>query len=325
MEKPLSVRIFIGPFGLRAGWRLLLFLLVLIGISLPMGPLQGLLARGIDHDLAYAIDSAVGLLTVFAATWVMARLERKPLLSFGLGAIHRGRNLGAGIIAGFAGLSLLIFILWAAGACRFASPALHGPAAAGWGLYWAMQFVLVGFVEEMTARGYPQFALSQGIGFWPAAIVLSVLFGAGHLGNGGEQILGIANAMLAGLVFAFTLWWSGSLWWAIGCHMSWDWGQTFFYGVADSGTTVRHHLLSAAPAGPSWLSGGSVGPEGSVLAAAILLLLAVIARFTLPRVRVEGLERLRNANAGRPSGTPPEASAPSISPSMYSAGSDDTN
>ena len=56
-------------------------------------------------------------------------------------------------------------------------------------------------------------------------------------------------------------------------NMAFDWGETYFYGVPDSGQTLPGHLLSASSSGPAWLSGGSVGPEGSVLCT--LLILAV--------------------------------------------------
>ena len=68
---------------------------------------------------------------------------------------------------------------------------------------------------------------------------------------------------------------SGSAWWAIGCHASWDWAESYFYGTADSGFVARGHLLSTTAVGPPLWSGGAAGPEGSVLVfAAMLLLLA---------------------------------------------------
>jgi len=64
---------------------------------------------------------------------------------------------------------------------------------------------------------------------------------------------------------AATLRVTGNLWLAVGAHAGWDWAQSYFYGVSDSGTVLPGHLLSPQSAGPDWLSGGSVGPEGSVV------------------------------------------------------------
>ncbi len=44
----------------------------------------------------------------------------------------------------------------------------------------------------------------QGIGFWPAAIVLSVSFGAVHLQNSGEGWIGVASVAFVGLFWSFT-------------------------------------------------------------------------------------------------------------------------
>jgi len=84
------------------------------------------------------------------------------------------------------------------------------------------------------------------------------------------------------MVFCFSLWRTGSLWWAIGLHTSWDWGQSFLYGVPDSGLMVQHRLLATHPVGKPILSGGTTGPEGSIFIIAILFLICLIILFTLP-------------------------------------------
>ena len=276
---PLAVRMFLGPEGLRSGWRLFLFLLLWGAIAAALSFLtHQWVARLLGIDFPVIAVAAVG------ATWVAARFEGRPFSSFGLGGPNGLRNLLSGLAAGFLGLSLLMELLVATGAFAARGPDLHGSEIARWALYWTVAFIFTAVGEETLTRGYGLFALSRGIGFWPAAVVLSLLFGAGHIGNRGEEIIGIANAVLAGMVFAFSVWWSGTLWWAIGCHLSWDWGETFFYGVPNSGGGVApHHFFSGSPTGPAWLSGGTVGPEGSVLAALVLLLLAATVRYTTPR------------------------------------------
>ena len=133
---------------------------------------------------------------------------------------------------------------------------------------------------------------TEAAGFWVAALLFSVLlFMAGHVGNAGETPLGILAVGVAGLTFAFSLWRTGTLWWAIGFHAAWDWAQSFLYGVADSGSRVEGHLLSTHPAGPSALSGGSVGPEGSVFAIPTLLLVCLVIHVTLPRRAVPASAR----------------------------------
>ena len=299
----------------------MLFLLAAFLLTLALG---FLIPRSTASDFRFFPAELSQALAAAAATWILSRLDRRRFMAYGLAADNGGWNFVKGAASGFLGLSLLMGLLVAAGACRFDPPALSGTAVLTWAIYWLAVFALVGWSEELLSRGYPLFSLAEGIGFAPAAVIVSLLFGLGHVGNGGEQYIGIANAVLAGLVFAFSVRWSGSLWWAMGAHMAWDWAESFFYGVADSGQMVRHHFLSAAPAGPAWISGGTVGPEGSVICSAVLLLLGAAVRFTAPHRPSPGLDR-RPPPTFEPSETPPPASSPSASPSMYSAGSDDTN
>ena len=95
----------------------------------------------------------------------------------------------------------------------------------------------------------------------------------------------------AGLMFAFSLWRTGSLWWAIGLHAAWDWAQSFLFGVADSGSISAHRLLSTRPVGSPWLSGGATGPEGSIFVLPVMAVIMLIAAFTLPRTRTSFLAR----------------------------------
>jgi membrane protease YdiL (CAAX protease family) len=110
-------------------------------------------------------------------------------------------------------------------------------------------------------------------GFWQAAWVTSTIFGYIHTGNGGESSIGIFAAAFIGFVFCVSIRVTGSAWWAIGCHAAWDWAETFFYGAADSGMVAPGHYLTTTPAGNALWSGGTDGPEGSLLVLGVILLL----------------------------------------------------
>jgi hypothetical protein len=193
----------------------------------------------------------------------------------------------------------LILTLWKTGLLVIDSRLLFGGDILRYGAIWLLGFLLVGLIEEYLTRGYLQYTLtrglagiyewafktrhSQALGFWTAALIFSFLFGLGHSKNPGESPIGLLSAGLAAMVFCFSLWRTGSLWWAIGFHTTWDWGQSFLYGVADSGTMVQHHLLATHPVGKPVLSGGATGPEGSIFIVAVLALACLIIFFTLPR------------------------------------------
>ena len=114
------------------------------------------------------------------------------------------------------------------------------------------------------------------MGFWWSAILLSALFGLAHASNPGESKPGLLSVVCFALLFCLFLRRTGNLWWAVGFHAGWDWGQTFFYGVADSGLAPYHNLFNSSFHGPVWLTGGSVGPEASVFTPVVLLVVAIL-------------------------------------------------
>jgi hypothetical protein len=114
---------------------------------------------------------------------------------------------------------------------------------------------------------------TEGSGFWQAAWVTSTFFGFIHTGNNGENWIGIFAAAAIGFVFCVSVRLTGSAWWAIGCHASWDWAETYFYGTADSGMVAQGHYLSTTPVGNVLWSGGTDGPEGSLLVLGVILLM----------------------------------------------------
>jgi membrane protease YdiL (CAAX protease family) len=117
---------------------------------------------------------------------------------------------------------------------------------------------------------------SEGRGFWYAAWIGSTLFGLVHTGNGGENWIGIFSAGAIGFIFCVGIYYTGSVWWAIGFHAAWDWGLTYFYGAADSGNPAAGHFLSVSPMGNELLSGGADGPEGSVLIIPLLVVILAV-------------------------------------------------
>jgi uncharacterized protein len=118
----------------------------------------------------------------------------------------------------------------------------------------------------LAIMGYPLFRLASDMGWVPASLLLSLLFAAGHLGNPGENPLGIASVFLVGVIFAATIWLTGDLWLSVGIHAGAVLAEDLIFSVPDSGAVYTGHLLVSRLTGPAWLSGGDAGPEGSVLA-----------------------------------------------------------
>jgi hypothetical protein len=243
----------------------------------------------------------VPLLVCLAVTWGFGRLERRTLADYGLPwqrafGVRFWQGAGLGLVS----LSTLMLALFLTSGARL--DALATPTASNLllGFAYVLLFVTVALFEESSTRGYLQHTLAAGIGFWPAAVVTSLLFALPHLGNLGESPLGVANAGGSGLLFCLLLRRTGNLWAAIGFHVAWDWGENWLYGVADSGAVLPGHLLHATPAGPIWLSGGSVGPEGSVLCTTTLIVTGLACAAVFRRQSPDAAQAAVLADPGRP-------------------------
>jgi uncharacterized protein len=282
--------IFVGPNGLRAGWRLLIFLAllgILLGgvILISRGGLQGVqnaqnhLTQTTITPLLLGGSEAITFVILCVATWIMGKIEHRKFSEYGLPARQAfGKDFWFGSLLGFLAISGTLLIMFMLHGFRVAGLAIHGTTIFSSFLAWGITFLLVGLFEEFAFRGYVQYTLASGIGFWPAALVISALFGLGHAVNPGENVVGVVAVVLFGLLLCLFLLRTGNLWCAVGFHTGYDWGQTFFYGVPDSGIVPYHNLLNSSFSGPRWLTGGVVGPEASVFTPIALLVVALVFR-----------------------------------------------
>jgi len=272
--QPSYVRtLFLGPDGLRPGWGFAFYAAIFYALQRFAVELAWARDLGSGGLWSTLLEECGNLVAAIIPSIVLARVEGRPWGTYGLpGRRAFGRLFWIGTLWGFAAMSLLMFALYGLQCFAFGHIVLHGGRVARFAAYWAVMFLLVGLFEEFLLRGYSQFTLTRGIGFWPAAAALSLAFGLTHLRNGGEHWPGILAAACIGFFFCLTLRRTGNLWFAVGFHAAWDWGETFFYSVPDSGMISPGHLFSSSLRGPDWLSGGTVGPEGSVLCFVVIAL-----------------------------------------------------
>src|SRR5580700_9638525 len=220
---------------------------------------------------------------VYLAALALSRLEHVPPGVYGLPIGGRFKKLfWQGCLFGLSEITILIALIAALGGYSPGSLALHGSEILRWGLVWAVAFLFVGLFEEFAFRGYVLHTLAQSVGFWPATFLLAIGFGALHRTNPGENLVGEAGIAAIALVFALTLRRTGSLWLAVGWHAAYDFGETFLYSVPDGGGMFSDHLSNAALHGPVWLTGGTVGPEGSAFAFLLIGAFALLVHFLYP-------------------------------------------
>lgn len=271
---------FTGPNGLRAGWRLLIFLGIFFPLAYTAGKITDSYTRklNVDQDTPAGITFVMGgfALVILLVSWLMAKIERRTLADYGLP--WRRAFCGQfwqGAIISFLSLTVLLLVMYLAGGFSFGSPQLHGADVWKYGLVWTVPAFLAALLEDFVYRGYLLFTLTTGIGFWPAAVVTSLLMGGMHYFNPGGHGFGPVAATEYCLVTCLVLRRTGDLWMPLGIHSAWNWGEIFLFGVPSSGFTAHPHLLNTQFHGPDWLTGGAFGPEASWPNLALLTIWAI--------------------------------------------------
>lgn len=287
--------IFLGPLGLRSGWRLLIFLAIVTALQALFQKIVEVIlrARGIVppeglYAIVFLVQDAITLIGVVIATWVMARWEHRRLSSYGLpGKNAFGRRFWEGAVFGYASVSVLILLIFLAGGYTAGTLALHGAALVRATLLWLLASLAIGFAEEYLFRGYPQFILTQGMGFWPAALLISFLFGALHyFTKPYERWPDGASTGLLALFICLTLRRTGDLRFAIGFHTAFDFAAIFVYSGPNGGRLAPDRLLTATFHGADWLTGGKLGPEASLLVFPVIAAMFLLFQF-LYRIKAE--------------------------------------
>lgn len=279
--------IFHNDQGLGAGWRIVMYIIMVLifraAMNLVLDKVFHLPKTSSPAPWQFSIQEFLLLVLVFLPACFMARLEHRSVGDYGL-PFHSlfGTRFWQGCALGVVEVATLMGCIAAFGGYSFGNLDIHGAAIFKWALFWGLFFVVVGLFEEFAFRGYLQFTLADGIGFWPAAWILSLGFGAVHLANKGEGWVGAAGVAMIGLVFALTLKRTGNLWLVVGWHAAFDFGETFLFSVPNSGAVFPGHLSNATLHGPTWLTGGTVGPEGSVFSFVTMAVAAIFIHKLFP-------------------------------------------
>lgn len=182
----------------------------------------------------------------------------------------RGRRLawGFGIGTLVMGGSILLIIL--AGQADVAYVQASTPFALAYALGWVATSLIGALAEEVMFRGLIYGAVDKLAGRAAAIVVSAAAFSWSHTGNDGASTIWLVRLFLQGLLLAYAVHRTGSLWWPTGYHAGWNWASAPFFGAVGSGYANQGHFLTFTPTGSVWMTGGAAGPEGSVLAFAAM-------------------------------------------------------
>ena len=268
---------------LRAGWRLLIFCCLVFAIGyalsagvrrLPMPEYSGL------HPVGVIIDDAVLLANALIATAIMARFEHRRFAVYGIPRLHQlfGRQFWAGAVWGLAMPSAVILLILLSGGYRVHGFNVTGTELFKFAILWLIANLLIGLCEEILFRGYFMFTLSDGLGFWAAALIESIGFGALHYyTKPNERWEDWMAVTLLTIFITLALRRTGNLAFPIGMHAVFDFSFLYVYSGMNGGEFAVGRLLNADFPGPTRLTGGLLGPEASwftfpIAIAAIILL-----------------------------------------------------
>lgn len=273
---------------LRSGWRVLAFVICFIIVELLLAGLTKAfvtLFPSLEHlsrqDFIHlGVDNVRDLAAALIASAICARaLERRSLGSVGF-RLHRGwsKDFALGSLMGAASLAIAVGIAASVGALTFDVQARGwAPLVRGF-IIVCLFFVIAGATEELIFRGFPFQALVHNLGGARAVAITSLIFGLAHGSNPNASFFSTINTILAGIWLGLAYLMTQSLWLATALHWSWNFAMAFIFGLPVSGFTTLGELawLRGHVAEPTWISGGSYGPEAGV-AATVALILSMLA------------------------------------------------
>ena len=278
---PTVRNIFINPelLILRAGWRIAMMLAVFIaGNAVITGPIMALL-KDVPGLPKNTIGTGLAYIVLTLATWVVLRfVDKRPFHSVGLSfKANWGKELFQGLLFGSSMMSLIYLIEYSSGMVVIEFRDLTMDQSMVIFISSFSLYVIVGYGEELMFRGYLFQTFAEGTNTLIATLSLSLLFAVAHIGNPNVSVFGIVNVGLAGLWLSLAYIKTKALWLPIGLHISWNFFQGFVYSYPVSGTSSPNSQIGAAiVSGPEWITGGTFGPEGGILATVMLILCSVL-------------------------------------------------
>ena len=285
---------------LRPIWRALLYAaLVYFGLPWALDPLFNRLGTMLHLDdrlsaVNVAFNEVTLLLQALIATAPFAWYERRRLDRYGM-PIERAlrRETWEGALAGLLMAGAVAAGMLALGGMQIRGFALAGAALGISALAWLGANILVGLAEEYFFRAYFLQALWKSTGFWPAAIVATIPFVALHyFFKQGENIWDVITLASLSLLLCHTVRLTGTLWFAVGFHIAFDFMQFFVIGTPNGAQVPVGRMLDSSFNGPAWLTGGVLGTEASFLMypAIALLWICVVLRYRGRPASVSAIE-----------------------------------
>lgn len=267
LSKPLTSSVQKTPFWTRPSVRASTMVVAFAALMIVTNSAASALG---SPTAALLIGPVLGVLMLWLYSAAVRRIEQRPVTE--LARPTAAKRLLLGTLGGLTLACVSIGLIAAFG----------GYHITGWGtLAGALTIIgmmsAVAVAEEVLFRGVIFRLVQQRWGTWIALAASALLFGLVHLVNPGATLWGaFAVAVEAGLMLGAAYVATGSLWLPIGLHLGWNFTTVAIFGTIGSGGDAREALVEAVTPGPVWLTGGSFGPEASLISVAVCSVATVL-------------------------------------------------
>jgi len=218
------------------------------------------------------VCSAYSLLMIFRLTWwlavaaLVALVDPPGITRFLRPDQHQAIYFLKGLAIGSAVMAATVLTIVFVGDAQIHSSQGTAAVRTAYGVAWFLAEILGAAGEEVLYRGLLLILVMRLFGTRTAIVISALAFMAGHGANPGASAVWMFRLALAGLLLAYSVFRSGTIWWATGYHAGWNFASAPLFGAVGSGYFDRGSVFTFFPSGNVLITGGSVGPEGSVLA-----------------------------------------------------------
>jgi CAAX protease family protein len=265
---------------LRAGWRLIVFLVMLLVVAAMEGRVRAGLAGRLPDLYEGLTRALVFALLIAAALYLASRvLDHRKMSDYGFHFSRRWwTDLGFGLVLGTLLLFGVLAVELAAGWVHVTGSYAQSPGQpfAATILIGVVAAAAVAFGEEASYRGYPIKNLAEGVASarWGKVVAVgipAVFFGLAHTTNPNATWLTTFNIVIFGLLFGTGYLLTGELALPIGLHFAWDFVQGFVFGVVAEGKQYGSVLVLSYDASATLWTGQPYGIEGGLIGTAAFI------------------------------------------------------
>ncbi|WP_458414448.1 lysostaphin resistance A-like protein [Schinkia sp. CFF1] len=219
----------------------------------------------------------VGCLIGSLLVWKLINRRQIVDLGFQFNRLHM-KNFVFGLFLGGVSMSIIFAILVFAGFVQLNSSLLV-PKFSVYSFIFLILFILVGFSEEIFFRGYIMKTMEDRQNSkWLIYLISALIFSLFHGMNPNVSIFGLLNIGLVGLFFSYMYDVTKSLWMPIGYHITWNYFQGNVFGFPVSGTDPHGMYTITLQSTKEFITGGSFGPEGGLLATIVIVLGVIVTK-----------------------------------------------